>query len=87
MAEKFRTENGLLLSDTTMVEFEDGCGDAMTFVPGSHEAGAVVPCPDCAGEHRITSALQIPVAHNIEITETADPAIGDDQKVDDEIGD
>lgn len=68
MAEKFRIENGLLLSDdNTLVEFADGCADGGGIVPGAHEAGEVVPCPDCDGEHRITSALVIPTAHNITI--------------------
>ena len=59
MAEKFRIENGLLLRDYhTLVEFADGCADGGGIVPGAHEAGEVVPCPDCAGEHRITSALR-----------------------------
>ncbi|MGM0724401.1 MULTISPECIES: hypothetical protein [Pseudonocardia] len=78
MAEKFRMENGLLLSDTTMVEFADGCADAGTFVPGTHEAGEVVPCPGCDGEHRIASVLQVEVAHNITVTK-AEPADDDDE--------
>lgn len=68
MAEKFRIENGLLLSDdNTLVEFADGCADGGGIVPGAHEAGEVVPCPDCDGEHRIASALVIATAHNITI--------------------
>lgn len=70
MAEKLRiNDDGLLLSDTTMVEFADGCTDAGSFVPGTHEVGEVVPCPGCDGEHRIAAALPLEVAHNIEITE------------------
>ncbi|WP_060722482.1 hypothetical protein [Pseudonocardia sp. EC080625-04] len=68
MAEKFRIENGLLLSDDqTIVRFTDGCTDEHSLIPGAHEAGEVVPCPDCDDEHRITSALVIPTAHNITI--------------------
>ncbi|MFP5070925.1 hypothetical protein ACLFMI_14825 [Pseudonocardia nantongensis] len=69
MAEKFYINaDGLLLSDdNTLVEFTDGCTDGGGIIPGAHEAGEVVPCPDCAGEHRITSALVIPTAHNITI--------------------
>lgn len=64
-----RIEDGLALSDATMVEFGDGCTDAMSIVPGEHEVGERVPCPSCASEHEISSALSIPIAHNITITE------------------
>jgi hypothetical protein len=70
MAEKFRMENGLLLSDGhTLVEFADGCADGGGLIPGVHEVDAVVPCPDCEAEHRVSSALVIPTAHNITISE------------------
>lgn len=68
MTEKFRIENELLLSDTTMVEFADGCSDAGSFVPGIHEVDEVVPCPACDGEHRIAHAFPLEVVHNAEIT-------------------
>ena len=66
MSEQFpivnpRVEDGLALSDATMVEFGDGCTDAMSIVPGEHEVGDRVPCPSCAGEHEISSALSIPI--------------------------
>ncbi|ALL79886.1 hypothetical protein AD006_31565 (plasmid) [Pseudonocardia sp. EC080610-09] len=74
MTEKFRIENGLLLSDDqTIVRFTDGCTDEHSLIPGAHEAGEVVPCPDCTSEHRIAGALVIPTAHNITITQ-AEPA-------------
>ncbi|MBN9739476.1 MULTISPECIES: hypothetical protein [unclassified Pseudonocardia] len=70
MAEKFRIENGLLLSDGhTLVELADGCAAGGELIPGVHEVDAVVPCPGCAGEHRVSSALVIPTAHNITISE------------------
>ncbi|MBC3189458.1 hypothetical protein H7X46_00025 [Pseudonocardia sp. C8] len=73
-----RIEDGLALSDATVVEFRDGCTDAMSIVPGEHEAGESVPCPRCAGEHEISSALSVPIAHNIEISEVepeAEPGV------------
>lgn len=82
MAEQFYTEHGLLLSDHTLVEFAEGCTDAGSSVPGRHEIGEQVPCPHCPDEHRIAEALVVPVAHNIEITETE----AEDQP-DHEIGD
>lgn len=63
-----RIEDGLALSDATMVEFRDGCTDAFDIVPGAHEAGDTVPCPRCPGEHEIVSALDTPMAHNITFT-------------------
>lgn len=78
MAEKFRVEDGLLLSDDhTLVGFADGCAaDAGGIIPGAHETGEVVPCPDCPGEHRITSALVIPTAHNITEVEPEEDELG-----------
>lgn len=64
-----RVEDGLALSDATMVEFGDGCTDAMSIVPGEHEVGERVPCPSCASEHQISEALYTPIARNITITE------------------
>ncbi|MEQ3552588.1 hypothetical protein WIS52_19110 [Pseudonocardia nematodicida] len=73
-----RSQAGLVLSDATMVEFRDGCTDAMGIVPGEHEVGARVPCPNCAGEHEISSALSVPIAHNITIAEIkSEPEAGD----------
>lgn len=70
--------DGLLLSDdNTLVEFADGCTDGGGIIPGAHEAGETVPCPECSGEHRITSALVIPTAHNITVTK-AEPADDDE---------
>ena len=68
----FFIEHGLLLSEQSLVEFAEGCAEAVSapsFVPGTHEAGAEVPCPHCPGEHRISHALSIPLAHNVEIRE------------------
>ncbi|WP_308820161.1 hypothetical protein [Pseudonocardia alni] len=70
MAEDFRMENRLLLSyGHTLVEFADGCVDGGGLIPGVHEVGAVVPCPDCAGEHCVSSAMVVATAHNVTISE------------------
>ncbi|MBW0101522.1 hypothetical protein [Pseudonocardia sp. KRD291] len=55
------------LHPVSLVSFEDGCSDSPAFVPGHHDAGDTVPCPGCAGEHRIERSLQTEEVTNIEI--------------------